>query len=499
MTFAAFPVQVELFDAARDGRYRIIGFGGGIRGTKTWGMLAMLVTLCRLFPKSRWAVVRKDLPTLKRNVIPSFNKLREEKLGDFVGELNQSDWTYTCANGSKIILFPESLDTDPELSRWKGLEVNGFLLEECDELAEKSYHKAIERSGSWIMPEGQPQPTPYVFCTFNPCANWPKHVFYDPWEQGTIAPPYHFIPATEADNPSVPESTREAWKSLPDQEYKRFVKGDWTVLSGRFYDNIDQRVHLKTREQLGIPADKIPAWWTTWGSFDWGYKHWAVFGAWALDGDGTAYLLDSLWMRGMQDDDMAREILDWVPEPGCLFPVYAGTDCMSKHTARGGSGVSTQEVFGRAGIALREADIGLVNGGRAVLRALDFKRDTETGAFTKFPRVLVVDTLGNRKVLTQLATIMPDENNIAKPAKLDADSQGRGGDDGADMFRYGIASHPPLAIDKSPATHEPDRAPVMDWDRGTISKRPSAERELETVFGNAAKVQRRTANRAPRW
>jgi len=476
-TFEATDVQVQLFETLRDGRYRFIGFGGGIRGTKTWGGLAAIITLCRLFPRSRWAVVRKDLPTLRRNTLPSFNKLREEYCADFISEFNQSDWTATCVNGSEIILFPESLDIDPDLGRWKGLEVNGFLLEEADELAEKSFHKAIERAGAWIVPNGGAQPDPYVLVTFNPCANWPKHVFYEPWQSGTIAPPYAFIPATAADNPHLPQAVRESWKNLPEQEYKRFVEGDWNVLTGRYYDGIDQRVHVVERDEL---PDPLPPWWTYWGAFDWGYAHWAVYGAFAQDGDGNAYLLDSLWMRRGQDEDYADTIRESAPSQ-CLVPVYAGHDCWAVQKARAASGVPTFEVFAKAGIILRRADIDKVNGGRALRRVLAFKRDKETGAITKAPRLYFVNTPGNRRVLSQLSEIMPDENNVEKPGKVDADSEGRGGDDGADMVRYGVASHIPLARETTPVAppRQPDRAPPIDYRQGRPGKHLTGQQELQ--------------------
>lgn len=441
MAFVALPVQEELFNTLRTPGIRIVGFGGGIRGTKTWGSLAILISLCRLFPKSRWAIVRKGLPDIRRNVLPSFNKLRAE-LGTFVGEVNQSDWTATCANGSQIVFFPESLDTDPDLDRWKGLEVNGFLLEEANELAEKSYHKAIERAGAWIVPSGLQQPPPYILCTFNPCANWPKHVFYEPWKQGTIAPPYAFIPATAADNPYIPEQQREAWKSLPEQEYKRFVEGDWEVLTGRYYDVLDARVHLIPRSAL---PDPFPQWWEYWGGYDWGYSHWAVMGAFARDSDGTTYLLDSHWVRKQQDADQALSFAHALPAP-CLGVVYAGQDCWAKSTARGGSGVTTFEVFAHHGINLIQADTDKANGGRGLRGMLAFKRDAASGAITEYPQLYIVDTPGNRRVFNQLAEIMPDENDINKPGKVDADSEGRGGDDGADMLRYGVSSRLPAAI-----------------------------------------------------
>lgn len=446
-SFKATPVQERLIDTLTDGRYRIVGFGGGIRGTKTWGSLAAIILLCRVYPRSRWAVVRKDLPTLRRNTIPSFNKLRD-LAGTFVGEVNQTTWTATCSNGSEIIFFSESLDTDPDLSRWKGLEVNGFLLEESDELAERSYHKAIERAGTWIIPSvlehgarvAPEQPPPYIISTFNPCPNWPKRVFYEPWVAGTLAAPYAFIPATAADNPFISDEQRDAWKAMPDQEYRRFVEGDWSTLTGRYYEGLNAAIHLKSRADLGIP-DQLPDWWEYWASYDWGYAHWAPYGAFCKTPTGQIVLLDTVWMRREQDEDMAATIRHTIPSMAhsrCLRETYAGHDCWNKVVAHGASGITTADVFYRYGIWLAKADTDRINGGRALRRALS------VNASTKEPALVMIDTPGNRRVFDQLAEIMPDENNVNKPAKADADSEGRGGDDGADMLRYGVATRAPI-------------------------------------------------------
>jgi hypothetical protein len=428
------PVQDRLFEKATEGPYRYLGFGGAIRGTKTWGSLGTLVLLCRMFPRSRWAVVRKDLPTLRRNTIPSFEKLRATCDG-FVGPLNQTEWTYTCANGSQIILFPESLDIDPDWSRWKGLEVNGFLLEEADELAEGSFHKAIERAGAWIVKDGA-NPAPLVLCTFNPTPGWPKHVFYEPWKMGTIAAPYAFIPATIADNPFVTEDYRASLKNLPEQEYRRFVEGDWEVLSGRYYDTLNPPVQKVPRKDL--PKD-LPAHWEYWVGYDWGYAHWAVAGAFCMTPEGAVFLLDSVWVRKQQDHEQAGAIVRLladakVPREPQHVVIYAGHDCWARVTARGGSGVSTFDVFCQAGLSMLRADIDPVNGGRAVRRMLAAADDTRTQG------LYYVDTPNNARVWQQLATIMPDENDVNKPGKVDADAEGRGGDDGADMLRHGVAT-----------------------------------------------------------
>lgn len=375
---------------------------------------------------------------MRQNTVPSFNKLRE-LTGGFVGEINQSTWTSTCRNGSVIIFFSESLDIDPDLSRWKGLEVNGFLLEEADELAERSYFKAIERAGTWIIPAKTvggvaEQPPPYVLCTFNPCPNWPKRVFYEPWNAGTIDHPYAFIPATQADNPYISDEQREAWKALPEHEYRRFVIGDWESLTGRYYEGLNAAVHLVPRSAL---PEQLPSWWEYWGAYDWGYAHWAVYGAFCKMPDGQVALLDSIWMRREQDYDMADTIRTTSAHPLALKEVYAGHDCWNKITAHAGSGITTAQIFHERGVWLAKADIDRVNGGRALRRALSID------PVLKRPAFVMVDTPGNRRVFDQLAEIMPDENNINKPEKSDADQDGRGGDDGGDMVRYGVATRLP--------------------------------------------------------
>lgn len=220
--------QNEFIEAVFSGKYNYLAFGGGIRGTKTWTGLIILIMLMKMYPGSRWAIVRKDLPTLRRNTLPSINKLRFT-VHNFLGEINQSTWTYTAENGSELIIFPESYATDPDLDRWKGLEVNGFLLEEANELVEKAFYKAIERAGSWVIPGNVPQPPILVLLTFNPAANWVRRIFYEPWRAGTMPSRFFFLPATVADNPWASDEYKESLKNLTPEDYRRFVLGEWEM------------------------------------------------------------------------------------------------------------------------------------------------------------------------------------------------------------------------------------------------------------------------------
>lgn len=461
VSFTATPVQVRLMDALTDGQSRIVGFGGGIRGTKTWGSMAAIITFCRIFPGSRWAVIRKDLQRLRDTTIPSFEKLRI-RTGGFVGPINQGTWTATCGNGSQILFRGENVDKDPELLRFHGYEVNGFLNEEADELSERTLSKEKERAGTWIIPGEAPQPPQYILNTFNPCANWPRRVFYLPWQAGALSAPYAFVPTTAADNPYISDAQREAWKEMPENEYKRFVMGDWESLTGAYYDTL-------TASVLIDPPHEIPTSWRCWGSFDWGYGHWAIMGAWATTPDGTDILLDSLWLRKEQDTELAQAYLSELPA-ACLREVYAGHDCWGKHQAHGASGIATEEVFRNAGIQLIQADIDKVNGGRAVNRQL------------KAGTVKIARTRNNLRGYDQLSTILPDPNDIRKPLKVDADVDGQGGDDFADMFRYGIATR--IAAIKPRKTipfKEANRAQPLSVKDGKLVTPPRQPKTVEEL------------------
>lgn len=488
ITFEATPVQVQLIDTLTDGVSRIVGFGGGIRGTKTWGSLSALITLCKVYPGSRWAVIRKDLQRLRDTTIPSFDKLRQTT-GGFVGPVNQQTWNARCENGSELLFRGENIDKDPELLRFHGYEVNGFLNEEADELSERTLVKEIERAGTWIIPNRDDQPPAYILNTFNPCSNWPRRRFYIPWRDKTMQAPYAFIPSTAADNPYISDAQREAWKEMPDVEYRRFVMGDWEALTSAYYDTLTPSVHLIDRDEL---PEQIPEHWARWGSFDWGYRHWAVMGAWVTDSDGVDYLLDSRWFRLKQDDELADSFLEELPRE-CMREVYAGEDCWAKVQARGGSGVSTFEVFAHKGINLVKADIDKVNGGRAVNRRLKVHTDSKG---KKRAGCYLVRTPGNLKGFDQLGDIMPDENDVRKPAKVDADANGIGGDDFADMFRYGICSRTQArTLPNLGKRHEDTIGPLQFEGGSPVTQDPLWKRFEEQMRRQQAKHTRPRRNR----
>jgi len=176
-------------------------YGGAIRGGKSYWLLLCLLSNCFKYDKSRWLVVRESLPTLRRTILVTFQRLLDDGFQQYVKEFNQQTMTVTFTNGSQIIFLAESFDTDKELNRFKGLEVNGFLLEEVNELQQKTFYKCIERAGSNIIDK---QPKPLILATCNPTNNWVKELIYNKWKTDTLPNNWLYIPSKITDNPFIP-------------------------------------------------------------------------------------------------------------------------------------------------------------------------------------------------------------------------------------------------------------------------------------------------------
>lgn len=439
--FREFPKQRTFAEAALSGVYKYLCYGGAIRSGKTFLVLALLIALCKIFPKSRWAIVRKDLPTLKRNVFPAFEKIRPK---NFVGPIcKTSPHEAVCTNGSVILFFPESLDVDPELERWKGLEVNGFVLEEAPELAERSFNKAIERAGSWIIPGMAVQPPPLVFATCNPSPGWVKRKFRDPHHIGTLTPPWFFLQATAEDNPWIPEEVKRSWENLPERDYNRFVLGKWDDLAGSALDELDEARHL-------IPKFTVPDYWKIFGAFDWGYAHPWVFGVFGVNEDGDVFLIDTIRGRRQKDPAIIERILTSLPEgitPERFSYIHAGHDCFSRYEAHASDNTpTTAERFAKAGLPLAEANIARKAGLKNLREYLGWRPAVE-GAEEMVPAFRILRTPNNVRTFDRLTEVLIDPDNAEDALKTDADPEsGEGGDDEYDMVRYGIASRPPRAM-----------------------------------------------------
>ena len=248
--FKPFPKQQEFLDAAFSGKYSFILYGGAIRGGKTYAMLAFFILLCKIFPGSRWAIVRKDLPTIKRNILPTWEKIKPT---NFIESEHQNPHEVHFKNGSRIIFFPETYKTDKDQDRWKGFEVNGFGFEEINECQEISLNKAFERAGSYIIKGIPIQPKPIIVATCNPTQGWVKDRVYSPSKEKTLRENWLYIQSRIYDNIPLLEQQPDYLPSLKANmnrfELEVFVEGNWDVqlkTGGEFLRNFELDKHVKS-------------------------------------------------------------------------------------------------------------------------------------------------------------------------------------------------------------------------------------------------------------
>lgn len=234
-----FPKAQELMRAVFSDRYRVIVYGGAIRGGKSYNCMGALILLLRKYHGARAAIVRKDLRTLKRNTLPICRKIVPSS---FLKLVNSSSYIWksyedNLGRFSEMFFFSENYDRDKELTRWDGLEVNYFFIDQIEEIHEESFTKAVERMGSYFIP-GLPkeqQPHPKILASLNPSYNWVRRLVYERWKSNTLPDDWCFIPASIHDNPHVPKSYLESLETMKEtspSEYKRRVQGDWNYMDG---------------------------------------------------------------------------------------------------------------------------------------------------------------------------------------------------------------------------------------------------------------------------
>lgn len=227
--FEPYPKQQDFIDAVFSGRFSFLCYGGAMGGGKSYVCLAILILLAKVYPKSKWCVIRESLPTLKKTTLETFKKLVPL---NFVTSYNQAEQIYTFNNGSQIMFMAEDFKNDKDFDRFKGLEVNGFLLEQIEELQQGLLEVCFVRAGRWLIDKMPPRPL--ILANVNPTLLWPKGKIFDRYVKGTLPDDWFYEPATIKDNPTLYNDANymhNVTAHLDDLTRRRFIEGDWTAFA----------------------------------------------------------------------------------------------------------------------------------------------------------------------------------------------------------------------------------------------------------------------------
>lgn len=204
--------------------FRYLFYGGAIRGGKTYACLVTLIMLCKIFPGSKWYVLRRSFSNIKETTLPTMNKI--------LGRSPNWKWSrdvsnYFCENiqtGSRIYFAGENFIQDPTMNWLLGLECNGFFLEQVEELQQLTMDMCISRAGSWIISK---MPTPIIMGSFNPTMTWVRTKIYAPWLEGLLKSPWYYQDASPTDNPYVTPEQWKGWENMEQGLYDQFIGGSW--------------------------------------------------------------------------------------------------------------------------------------------------------------------------------------------------------------------------------------------------------------------------------
>jgi len=371
---------------------------------------------------------------------------------------------WTAPSGAR--LWMSYLDRDDDVLRYQGLAFSwiGF-----DELTQWNKPFAWNYMRSRLRTAASDLPI-YMRATTNPGGpghGWVKKMFIDPApygktfdatdiETGEVLkyPSGHskagqslfkrkFIPARLSDNPYLSrEGDYEAMLlSLPEQQRKQLLEGDWDIKEGAAFTEFNRDIHVV--EPFNIPTN-----WVKFRACDYGYGSYSAVLWFAVSPSEQLIVYRELYVSKVLATDLADMINELEAQDGGMR--YGVLDSSLWHK-RGDTGPSLAEQMIMRGCRFRPSDR---SKGSRVSGKNEIHRRLQVDEYTEEPRIVFFNNCTN--TVSQLPSIPLDKKN---PEDVDT----RAEDHLYDALRYGIMSRPRFSIfDYDPHGTSTRSMPVAD-------------------------------------
>jgi hypothetical protein len=457
-----FPFAGRQEDALAAAEYEVL-FGGAKGGAKTAYLVAAAARQIDR-PAYKALVFRKTFKSLEEV------KARSHAMYVPMGAVwNENDSQYTFPSGAIIELgyCEKEADTD----RYQGREF-GFV--GGDEFAQVADRKVRDRLISETRcPD--PEVVRMIRWTANPIGPGVallKRLFIGPCGQdgatihreeydiegiGKVVLARRFIPSRVTDNPVYRDDPvyMATLHSLPDRMKRLLLHGDWSAALGAALDELSWAKHWIGPDHPHYLKAGVPDHWPLMGFLDWGFSHRWCFVAVAIDEQGKAWVVDTLWGSREYVDDIAARIWRWVDTGRVPRPIWASKLCFAKRSQEGQNVPTYAEQFAKARLPMLEAneDPGTrITGLNNLRQWLAWQHSGPDGGEGE-PRLVFLATPGNRILFQQLEQMVPNPDDTEDVLKVDydpdADQDGVNisGDDGYDALKM-FATIRPLAAKK---------------------------------------------------
>lgn len=374
-------------------------FGGARGGGKTHAVRVKAVGGCIRYPGIKVLIVRRRYIDLQSNHIEPILKMVPAGLASYNGTLH----TLYFANGS-IIHFGHYAPATAE-TEYQGQEYDWIFLDEATQFTEMEFRIL----GGILRGVNDIPKRFYITC--NPGGvghRWVKRLFIDRKfktdcdnpEENENPEDYSFIPAGVDDNPYLTTSSPGYVKmlsALPENMRRAHRYGDWDALSGNYFDDFSQRVHV-------VSPFPVPQNWAKYRSFDYGLDMFACYWI-AVDERGTSYVYREIKIKNMLPNDAAKTILDCTLPNENILITFAPPDMWNRQKE---SGKTIAELFMLGGVPLVRADNNRVQGHIQIKQML-------TGGFDRKPQLLIMSNC--KELIEDLSSIQADEKNPNDCAK----------------------------------------------------------------------------------
>ena len=340
-------------------RTKHVGFGGARGGGKSWAVRVKAALLALRYPGIRILIVRRTYPELINNHI---NQLKNQLRDVARYNAQQKSLKFSCGS---VIEFSYCAK-DGDLDRLQGVEYDVIFLDEATQLSEfqmRAITACLRGTGDYPR---------RIYYTCNPGGQghgYIKRIFIDKrYEEAEDPQDYTFIQSLATDNVALMEAQPDYIAQLEALPYKlrqAWLYGKWDIFEGQFFEDfVDAPEHYGDRRWTHVIAPfDVPADWTIYRSFDWGYARPFSCGWWAVDYDGRLYRIAELYGCGREPNEGVK----WPPDK--VFAEIARIEkehpWLSGKTIRGvadpaiwdaETGESIADVAGRYGIFFQRGD-----------------------------------------------------------------------------------------------------------------------------------------------
>jgi len=410
-------------------------YGGAKGGGKTdWLLFDFLDPDLMSNPNYRGIIFRRTFPRL-REIID-----RSQQWFMTLATYGKNERCWTFPTGAK--LFFAHCQYEESKYDYQGHEYQYMGFDQLEEFNESQYEflKVQARTSDDNIPVR-------IRATANP-GNvghlWVKRRFVDDRQpmaiyKDKLGLTRMFIPAIIYDNPSLMNNDPmyvKRLESLPEQDRKALLEGDWNIFAGQYFKEWRPDVHI-------IEPYYIPKIWKRFVAGDYGHKKPSSVGWYAVNPEGGLIRYREIYEEGLYYDELAEKICDLSADEQINYAVFDPAifgdkqhHSKKKDSREGKSGgeIMQEAVRNWFEDKKRPDDSFLVT--RADNRRIEGWRQLKS-------LLRIVDGDSNFKIFstcTHFTTVFPA--NVHDPHRPE-DLNTNGEDHNADEARYAVMSRPP--------------------------------------------------------